>query len=54
LSSIGTSGQGPQFFSNYVTDPSKFGNNVMPKFAALGDQKLKQLGEFLSASKGPK
>jgi len=54
LSSIGKSGQGPQFFANYVTDPSKFGNNVMPKFAALGKQKLDQLGEFLSASKGPK
>jgi cytochrome c553 len=54
LSSIGKSGQGPQFFANYVKDPSKFGNNVMPKFAALGQQKLQQLGEFLSASKGPK
>jgi mono/diheme cytochrome c family protein len=54
LSAIGKSGQGPQFFSNYVADPSKFGNNVMPKFAALGDQKLHQLGEFLAASKGPK
>src|SRR5512133_953251 len=54
LTAIGKSGQGPQFFSNYVKDPSKYGNNVMPKFAALGDQKLNQLGEFLSASKGPK
>jgi mono/diheme cytochrome c family protein len=54
LSAIGKNGQGPQFFANYVRDPSKFGNNVMPKFAALGDQKLMQLGEFLSASKGPK
>jgi menaquinol-cytochrome c reductase cytochrome b/c subunit len=54
LSSIGKSGQGPQFFSNYVSDPSKFGNNVMPKFASLGDEKLRQLGEFLAASKGPK
>jgi hypothetical protein len=54
LSAIGKGGQGAAFFSNYVTDPSKFGNNVMPKFAALGDQKLKQLGEFLSSSKGPK
>jgi hypothetical protein len=26
----------------------------MPKFAALGDTKLHQLGEFLNASKGPK
>ena len=54
LSAIGKSGQGPQFFSTYVTDPSKFGNNVMPKFGSLGQAKLKQLGEFLSASKGPK
>jgi quinol---cytochrome c reductase cytochrome c subunit, bacillus type len=54
LSSIGKSGQGAQFFANYVSDPSKFGNNVMPKFASLGDEKLKQLGEFLNASKGPK
>jgi menaquinol-cytochrome c reductase cytochrome b/c subunit len=54
LSAIGKSGQGPQFFANYVSDPSKYGNNVMPKFAALGDRKLHQLGEFLAASKGPK
>jgi cytochrome c2 len=54
LSSIGKSGQGPTFFANYVSDPSKFGNNVMPKFASLGKQKLQQLGEFLAASKGPK
>jgi menaquinol-cytochrome c reductase cytochrome b/c subunit len=54
LSSIGKSGRGPAFFSRYVSDPSQFGNNVMPKFASLGQQKLKQLGEFLSASKGPK
>jgi quinol---cytochrome c reductase cytochrome c subunit, bacillus type len=54
LSAIGKSGQGPQFFSNYVKDPSKFGNNVMPKFGSLGQQKLSQLGKFLSASKGPK
>ncbi|HSC74443.1 MAG TPA: hypothetical protein VLB89_09765 [Gaiellaceae bacterium] len=54
LSAIGKGGQGAQFFSNYVADPSKFGNNVMPKFGALGDQKLQQLGEFLAASKGPK
>jgi mono/diheme cytochrome c family protein len=54
LSSIGKSGQGPDFFAKYVADPSQYGNNVMPKFASLGQQKLKQLGEFLSASKGPK
>jgi hypothetical protein len=37
-----------------VADPSKFGNNVMPKFGSLGQQKLQQLGVFLSESKGPK
>jgi menaquinol-cytochrome c reductase cytochrome b/c subunit len=54
LSAIGKGGLGVQGFANYVRDPSKAGNNVMPKFAALGDQKLHQLGEFLNASKGPK
>jgi len=54
LSAIGKSGQGPDFFATYVADPSKQGNNVMPKFAALGDQKLHELGVFLSSSKGPK
>jgi hypothetical protein len=54
LSAIGKGGQGADFFAKYVADPSKFGNNVMPRFASLGQQKLKQLGEFLAASKGPK
>jgi hypothetical protein len=54
LSAIGKGGQPPSFFAGYVADPSKFGNNVMPKFASLGQQKLNQLGEFLAASKGPK
>jgi quinol---cytochrome c reductase cytochrome c subunit, bacillus type len=54
LSAIGKNGKPPSFFSQYVSDPSKYGNNVMPKFASLGQQKLKQLGEFLGASKGPK
>jgi mono/diheme cytochrome c family protein len=54
LSAIGKSGQGPAFFAKYVSDPSQYGNNVMPKFASLGQQKLNQLGDFLAASKGPK
>src|SRR6266487_248203 len=40
LSAIGKSGRGVQGFANYVADPSKFGNNVMPKFASLGQAKL--------------
>jgi menaquinol-cytochrome c reductase cytochrome b/c subunit len=54
LSAIGKGGRGVEGFATYIADPSKAGNNVMPKFAALGDQKLHQLGEFLNASKGPK
>jgi menaquinol-cytochrome c reductase cytochrome b/c subunit len=53
LSNIGAQGQSKQFFMNYVRDPSKFGNNVMPKFG-FNDQQLSQLAEFLMASKGPK
>jgi menaquinol-cytochrome c reductase cytochrome b/c subunit len=54
LSAIGKSGQGADFFANYVKDPSQFGNNVMPKFGSLGDEQLAQVGAFLAASKGPK
>jgi menaquinol-cytochrome c reductase cytochrome b/c subunit len=54
LTSIGKGGQGVSFFKDYVSDPSKFGNNVMPKFASLGDDQLTKLATFLSASKGPK
>jgi cbb3-type cytochrome oxidase cytochrome c subunit len=53
LSAIGR-GQNAAFFKQYVADPSKFGNNVMPKFASLGDKLLTQLSVFLEASKGPK
>jgi menaquinol-cytochrome c reductase cytochrome b/c subunit len=54
LSAEGTKGKGVQGLATYIKDPSQFGNNVMPKFGSLGDEKLKQLGEFLNASKGPK
>jgi menaquinol-cytochrome c reductase cytochrome b/c subunit len=55
LTEIGKIGQGAQFFSSYVSDPSKFGNNVMPKFGNLGSQQnIHNIGVFLAASKGPK
>jgi menaquinol-cytochrome c reductase cytochrome b/c subunit len=55
LSSIGqTSNRGVEGFATYVSDPSAFGNNVMPKFADLGQDNLRKLGAFLDASKGPK
>jgi cytochrome c5 len=54
LSAEGTKGRTKDFFMSYISDPSKYGNNVMPKFASLGQLKLHQLGVFLSESKGPK
>ncbi|MBA3718329.1 MAG: c-type cytochrome, partial [Actinobacteria bacterium] len=55
LSSIGkTSNRGVQGFADYVADPSKFGNTVMPPFQNLGADNLKKLGAFLQASQGAK
>jgi len=59
LSAIGKGGRGVQGFADYVANPSKFGNNVMPKFGAqyggsFDDTQLQQIGEFLNASKGAK
>jgi quinol---cytochrome c reductase cytochrome c subunit, bacillus type len=55
LSAIGKTNPDPKFFSSYVSDPSKFGNNVMPKFGNLGSaQNIRNIGVFLAASKGPK
>ena len=54
LSKIGKGGRGVQGFVDYVSDPSKFGNNLMPAFAGIGDQNLKTLGTFLDASRGAK
>src|SRR6266508_3236746 len=62
LSSIGKGGRGVEGFATYVSDPSKFGNTVMPKFGSLADLKaegtgisqLRALAVFLDASKGPK
>jgi menaquinol-cytochrome c reductase cytochrome b/c subunit len=51
LSAEGTKGHDAQFFKNYIADPSKFGNNVMPKFG-FSDEQLTQLAAFLMASKG--
>ena len=53
LTSIGSrAGASADYFKRYVADPSQFGNTVMPKFAALGDENLQALAEFLEASKG--
>jgi menaquinol-cytochrome c reductase cytochrome b/c subunit len=58
LSSIGaTAGKTADQFAEYVSNPAKFGNNVMPPYGkanggAFTDQQLKEVGEFLFASKG--
>jgi menaquinol-cytochrome c reductase cytochrome b/c subunit len=55
LSAIGKTNPNAKFFSDYVFDPSKFGNKVMPKFGNLGSpQNGRNIGIFLAASKGPK
>jgi hypothetical protein len=40
------------YFERYVADPSQFGNNTMPKYAALGEEALQDLAVFLAASDG--
>ena len=51
LSEIGnTSNRGVAGFSDYVADPARFGNNVMPKFEDLGAENLRKIGTFLQSS----
>jgi len=53
LTAIGrVSRRSPREFADYVADPSKFGNTVMPRFADLGRANLLAIGAFLAASKG--
>ena len=54
LSDVGASGRTPEYFADYVSNPAKYGNTVMPPFAGLGEENLAHLGAFLAASKGPK
>ena len=41
-----------EHYADYVSDPSRFGNQVMPKFAGLSWRNLLAIGAFLQASKG--
>ena len=55
LSEIGsTSNRGVEGFGQYLADPSRFGNNVMPKYDGFGEDNLRKLGTFLQESQGPK
>ena len=55
LSDEGTRGRGVQGLTDYISDPSKFGNAVMPRF---GDQftpaQIESIATFLDASRGGK
>jgi menaquinol-cytochrome c reductase cytochrome b/c subunit len=53
LTSIGAQpGKTVDYLTRYISDPSQFGNNVMPKFESLGEERVRQIAEFLAASKG--
>ena len=51
LSDIGAQGKTEDYFTQYVADPSDFGNTTMPKFENLGDENLRKVAAFLVASK---
>jgi mono/diheme cytochrome c family protein len=52
LSDIGASGQGVQYYVDYVGNPRDFGNNVMPVYEGLGEDNLRLIATFLEESKG--
>jgi quinol---cytochrome c reductase cytochrome c subunit, bacillus type len=52
LTDVGASDRGIEFFKSYVSNPARYGNNVMISYAYLGDENLTNLGTFLDASKG--
>jgi quinol---cytochrome c reductase cytochrome c subunit, bacillus type len=53
LSAEGTKNRGVSGLEQYISDPSKFGNAVMPKFGEVfTKQQIHQLAVFLNASKG--
>jgi mono/diheme cytochrome c family protein len=52
LSAIGRANpRTAQGYAAYISDPSMFGNQVMPRFQDLGQRNLLALGAFLAASK---
>ena len=55
LSEEGTRGRGLQGLADYISDPGKFGNSVMPKFGTqFSKEQIAQIAAFLNASKGGK
>jgi len=51
LSAAGTTGRDVDYYTRYIANPTQFGNNVMPRFANLGDENLRRVSEFLVKSK---
>ena len=54
LTAIGSEqGKDADYFVRYVSNPREFGNAVMPVYGdTLNDEQLRQVAEFLAASKG--
>jgi menaquinol-cytochrome c reductase cytochrome b/c subunit len=53
LSAIGAEeGKNVDHFQRYVANPAEFGNTIMQPYADQGEQRLRQIAEFLAASKG--
>jgi menaquinol-cytochrome c reductase cytochrome b/c subunit len=53
LTDIGAQpGKDVDYLTRYISDPTQFGNNVMPQFQSLGEERVRQIAEFLAASKG--
>jgi quinol---cytochrome c reductase cytochrome c subunit, bacillus type len=53
LSDEGTKGRSVQELTAYISDPSQFGNNVMPAFGKdLTQAQIRSIAVFLDASKG--
>jgi menaquinol-cytochrome c reductase cytochrome b/c subunit len=53
LTDIGSQqGKDAAYLTRYISDPSEFGNTVMPKFESLGEERVRQIADFLAASKG--
>jgi menaquinol-cytochrome c reductase cytochrome b/c subunit len=55
LSKEGTRGRGVKGLADYISDPSKFGNNVMPRFGLqFSKTQIEAIATFLDSSKGGK
>jgi mono/diheme cytochrome c family protein len=55
LSEEGNRGRGVKGLADYIADPSKFGNNVMPRFGLqFTPAQITAIATFLDASKGGK